>query len=107
MSDQTQTRKGLEQAIARRAIMDPAFRDELLADPRSAVQAVLTDEAPGAKLPDNLEVKAFQEPTNAFYVIVPTMPTDLSEADLEAVAGGGFCINIQGHVTGEIDVKAT
>jgi hypothetical protein len=88
MSDRKHARKDLEQAIARRAIMDSAFRDQLLKDPKSAVKAVLADEAPGVTVPDHWEVKAFEEPTNAFYIIVPTPPSQLNEADLQAVAGG-------------------
>src|SRR5262245_8741002 len=81
MSERNKIRMDIEKSIARRATMDPDFRDALLKDPKRAVQSLLTDEAPGVTLPANLEVKAFAEPANAFYVVVPAAPASLSEAD--------------------------
>lgn len=94
---QERNRSDLEQSVIRRAMMDEDFRKSLLADPRAAVETVIRDEVPGGKLPANLTVKAFEEPENALYLIVPPQPAELTEAQLEQVAGG-FKIKAQVQV---------
>lgn len=87
---QSNTRRELEDAVVEKALSDDTFRASLLADPRQALEAVLAEKAPGAKLPQNLQVKAFQEPEDTFYVVIPHLApaTELSDRDLEKVAGG-------------------
>jgi hypothetical protein len=88
MSQEKRTRKDLEQAIIKKAIMDATFRKELLASPKTALETVLSEEKPGSRLPANLDVKAFQEPENALYFVIPHVPSELSDAQLDHVAGG-------------------
>jgi len=68
--------------------MDEDFRKSLLSDPKAAVEAVLREESPGSTLPPSLHVKAIEEPENALYLIVPPQPAELTEEQLEQVAGG-------------------
>jgi hypothetical protein len=85
----TTTRRDLEEAIVKKALKDEAFRGALISNPRSALQSALEETSPGTKLPANMEVKAIQEPPNAFYVVLPHVAAgELSDADLENVAGG-------------------
>jgi hypothetical protein len=83
----TKTRRDLEDTIIKKSLQDEAFRSALLADAKSAVESALSEEAPGAKLPAGLEVKAIQEPANALYIVVPSVP-ELSDTELEQAAGG-------------------
>jgi hypothetical protein len=95
MSQQKPTRQDLEKAVIRKAITDETFRKELLSSPKSALQAALAEALPGATLPAGLEVKAFQEPVNSLYLVVPAIPPELSDAQLEQVAGGDDSISVQ------------
>jgi hypothetical protein len=88
MTEKKRTRRDLEQAVIKKALRDEAFRKALLKDPKSALESVLAEEVPGSKLPANLEVKAIQEPANGLYIVVPHVPAELSDEDLERVAGG-------------------
>lgn len=88
MTEKKRTRKDLEQAIIKKAILDATFRKQLLTSPKSALESALSEETPGSKLPANLDVKAFQEPENALYLVIPHVPSELSDAQLEHVAGG-------------------
>jgi hypothetical protein len=85
---QEHNRNDLEQSVIRRAMMDEGFRKNLLTDPRAAIETIIREEIPGGKLPAHLVVKAIEEPENAFYLIVPPQPAELTEAQLEQVAGG-------------------
>jgi hypothetical protein len=95
MSQQKPTRQDLEKAVIRKAIADETFRKELLSSPKTALQAALSEALPGANLPAGLEVKAFQEPANSLYLVVPAIPAELSDAQLEQVAGGDDSISVQ------------
>jgi hypothetical protein len=79
------SRKQVEGALVARAMTSKAFRDELLADPRGALEREL-----GFKLPAGVNVKIVEEDENNLYVVLPQAPPQgLAEADLEMVAGGG------------------
>src|SRR5262245_19805942 len=82
-------RKELEAALVKRALTDVGFRKTLLTNPNGALQSFLDAEAPGATVPAGLEIKAFEEPHNAFYIVVPHGSAELSAAELEQAAGGG------------------
>ncbi|PVZ14568.1 NHLP leader peptide family RiPP precursor [Actinomycetospora cinnamomea] len=81
-----ESRQHLELALARRAQADPAFREELRRDPRSAVAR----EA-GADLPEGLTVHVRQDTAAELHLVLPAMPPDegrLSETDLAGLRGG-------------------
>lgn len=85
--------------IARRAVLDPAFRAALLADPKGTVEREL-----GQPLPDSLSIEIVQESVGKMYVVLPLAVAEaetvafvggaagsgeLADAALEQVAGGG------------------
>ena len=78
------TRAGLDEAIRNRLASDPAFREALLADPRAAVSELL-----GVELPDTVTITVHEESLTDVHLVIPAAATDeMTDADLELVAGG-------------------
>ena len=81
------------QVIAR-AWKDEAFKAELLRDPKGVLGRELAQLAPGAALPEHLDLQVLEEtPTNR-YLVLPAKPAiesgqELSDADLAHVAAAG------------------
>jgi len=82
----TRPQEIVDAALARSAV-DSEFRQLLLSDPRAAA-AQVTD----APIPSNLKISFVEKPedTDVLYVLPDFIPgaDELSEAELEAVAGG-------------------
>jgi len=81
-------RKELEQRVIQKSQEDSAFRASLLADPKAAIEQEL-----GTSLPAGVQVHVLEESSNAFYLVLPQdtqggAEGELSDQDLEAVAGG-------------------
>jgi hypothetical protein len=72
--------KVIEQALA-----DAAFKAQLLSDPKSAI-AKATD----MTLPISLEIQVYEDTDTVKHLVLPVNPanSELSDADLELVAGG-------------------
>lgn len=85
-------RQHIEQQLIERAAEDPAFREQLLADPRGAVAEIT-----GTAFPQDAEVKVLEETAGSYYLVLPASASapaeeELSDSELEAVAGGDFKI---------------
>jgi hypothetical protein len=78
------TRSEVEAVIAERIAADPAFRDTLLADPRAVLSEVV-----GFDIPANVQVVLHEESLTQIHLTIPSSE-ELSEADLELVAGAGW-----------------
>jgi hypothetical protein len=80
------TRHDLEAKIVKRCWEDEGFRKEFTADPAGAFVKYL--EVPAADLP---KIVVHEEGAGSWHIVVPAKPAnanELSEADLEKVAGG-------------------
>ena len=83
------TRSEIERTIVQRSIEDEDFRQRLLDDPKGTV-----DREMGIRLPEGIEVRAVQETKDTIYLVLPSASPlgdqggELSEEELEAVAGG-------------------
>lgn len=66
---------------------DESFKQKLLADPMAVLKAE------GATVAAGMTVKAVENTDKVFTLVIPAKPTDLSDADLDKVAGG-FCVTI-------------
>jgi hypothetical protein len=93
------TRRELEDAIIRKSVENQEFRAALLADARKAVESALAETSPGATLPANLKVKAIEEPQDSLYIVVPANP-EVSDRDLEHVAGGDWELGVNAKISG-------
>jgi hypothetical protein len=85
------TRRDLEARIVAKAWRNPAYRQRLLADPKSVLQAEISAIDPGVALPTGLQVQVHEEAPNSYHLVLPRNPREiaLSEVvgeDLEAVA---------------------
>ena len=87
MADQAAVRNQNAAQITERAAKDPAFRRDLLADPKGVLARELA-----VALPDFLEVRVLEETPTKVYLVLPAAPpaagAELSDEQLEGVAGG-------------------
>jgi hypothetical protein len=84
-------RTEMERRIVQRSIEDDAFRQQLLADPKAAVEQEL-----GTRLPEGVRVVAVEETQDTIYLVLPSTSMagaeggELADPALESVAGGGL-----------------
>lgn len=74
-----------EARLRDKAAKDPEFRRRLIADPHSAISQEL-----GIEIPATQKIKVIEEGANESYLVLPPAFQDLSDDELEAVAGGGY-----------------
>ena len=80
------SRQEMESLVVQRAWKDDAFRTEFLADAKGTIEKYS-----GQKLPADLKVVALAEDDKTIHFVIPPKPAnsdELSEEDLEKVAGG-------------------
>ena len=82
--NQEEQGKKMNQIIAK-CWADEAFKKKLLTDPAATLKAE------GAEVPAGLSVKAVENTDKVFHLVIPAKPTDLSDTDLDKVAGGFVC----------------
>jgi hypothetical protein len=78
------TRGEVQDLLAKFAIENPKYRQALLSNPKSVIERQLNTSL------GSVQVKAIAETADTVYVIIPHVPAsgELSDADLEKVAGG-------------------
>jgi hypothetical protein len=90
MSEQTK-RQQLETHLTRRALLDPGFRDELLKNPKVAIEKEM-----GLKFPEALTIAVHEEKLTQLHVVLPVdlvTGDDLAPPPLDSgrnPAGRGF-----------------
>ena len=73
--------------IIAKAWQDEAYKKGLIADPKGVLQKEF-----GLELPPALSIEVLEESPTKLYLVIPPKPTDeLSDEQLDAVAGGA-CI---------------
>ena len=77
------SRQEFEKEVLLRAHSDPAFRQQLLADPRAALQATF-----GLEMPPETEIQVLEETPSRFYIVLPSETAELSDEEVARVAGG-------------------
>jgi hypothetical protein len=82
------TLKEMEGAISAQAMKDESFRQEFLSNPKGAIEKYS-----GQALPADLKVQAHENSEKELhFVLPPKVSSELSDEDLEKVAGGEFVV---------------
>lgn len=78
-----------DRRVLDRALADPDFRTKLVASPHGSLSELY-----GVTIPENADVKVFEEADDSHYVVIPpdmsSISQELTDEQLEAVAGGWF-----------------
>lgn len=82
------TRAEIDALIRQRLAEDPDFRQALVDDPRGTLSGLV-----GTALPDVLKVTVHEESLTDVHLVIPPSVDEISEDDLELVAGGLCWIN--------------
>jgi Nitrile hydratase, alpha chain len=87
-----------ERRLIQRSLEDKDFRQRLLAEPRAAIEQEL-----GGRLPESVEVRVVEESADTIYLVLPSASPlgqggELSDQELEQVAGGGYYLIIDGRL---------
>jgi Nitrile hydratase, alpha chain len=80
------TRRDLETALIEKCWKDPDFKKRVVSDPKGMLERHI-----GQKLPSEVKIFIHEEDTNTLHFSIPPPPanvTELSDEDLERVAGG-------------------
>ena len=80
------TRRELETRLVEKAWKDPAFRKDIVKDPKGMLEKHM-----GQKLPEQVRIFVHEEDANTLHFSIPSPPSnliELSDEDLERVAGG-------------------
>jgi hypothetical protein len=83
-------RAEVERRIIEKSLADQDFRRRLLDEPKGTIEQEL-----GSRLPEGVEVRAVEESADTIYLVLPSASPvgeggELSDQELEAVAGGGW-----------------
>jgi hypothetical protein len=89
-----QTPGDLTTQVIARAWKDEAFKAELLRDPKGVLERELAQLAPGAALPEQVQIHVLEETPTHRYLVLPPNPRiesgeELSDAELQQVASAG------------------
>ncbi|ASA26012.1 NHLP leader peptide family RiPP precursor [Paenibacillus donghaensis] len=69
----------LRNQVIQKAWEDPGFKQKLLTDPKAALK-----EALGIIIPDHVTLKAVEEGSDEFYLVIPPSPASgLVKADIQ------------------------
>lgn len=78
-----------DEQVLNRAMGDAEFRKELIERPHASLSSLY-----GVTIPESADVQVFEESRNSHFVVIPPdmtqMSEELTDEQLEAVAGGWF-----------------
>jgi hypothetical protein len=101
VQEQAQTRQDIEARIIAKAWKDEAYKQELLTNPKAAIEREF-----GVEFPADVNVQVLEENSTSLHFVLPMSPVaiakELSEEQLEAIAGG---VNVSGVVASLIKIS--
>jgi hypothetical protein len=82
------SRRDMEARLIARAWQDEGFKQSLMSDPKAAIRQEF-----GIAIPPHVQVQVLEETPERLYLTLPRNRTELSDEELDAVAGGlsEFC----------------
>jgi len=86
MAAEAATRRDLETALIEKCWKDPDFKKQVISDPKG-----MLERHTGQKLPAQIKIFIHEEDANTLHFSIPPAPsnlTELSDDELERVAGG-------------------
>ena len=86
-SDPEQVAEGAWRLVVAKAWKDPAFKRQLVNDPRGVLQREF-----GVELPPEVNIRVIEDTRETIHVVLPVLPDDVegsapSDAELEQVTG--------------------
>ena len=78
------TREELKKEIIKKAQSDKEFKKALVDNPKGTLGQL------GVQIPEDVEVKVVEESANVVYLVLPYKPDELTDEQLDTVAGGSF-----------------
>jgi hypothetical protein len=92
VQEQAQTRQDIEARIIAKAWKDEAYKQELLTNPKAAIEREF-----GVEFPADVNVQVLEENSTSLHFVLPMSPVaiaqELSEEQLEAIAGGAGALS--------------
>ena len=76
-------RRQIENQLIDKASHDTAFRQALISDPRAAIEKEF-----GITIPGSLKLQVIEECADRLCLVLPAAQGELSDLELESVAGG-------------------
>ena len=75
---------------------DAHFKAQLMVNPAATLKAE------GIDIPDGMEIRVLENTETVFHLVLPVKPTELSDEELDAVAGGtsgrfGYTAMVEGY----------
>ncbi len=71
--------------LTEKAVEDPAFRSQLVADPKGTIQQEF-----GVTIPDSMTIRVHESDMQTIHLALPPTP-HMSEEQLEAISAGLSC----------------
>lgn len=79
---ENENKKVTREEVIRKAQVDQDFKKSLIDNPKAALCQL------GVKLPEDVVVKVVEESSKVLYLVLPAKPEELTEEQLDLVAGG-------------------
>lgn len=81
-------RNELQNEVIKKAMSDETFRSEIFKDPKTAIANAFN-----MTIPESLNIKIIEEDSDTIAIVIPKITDELSDSELDSIAGGGCFVN--------------